>query len=144
MSHRDDVLAALVTAGPEPVSGQALAEKLGISRVAVGKHVAALKALGYEIEAAAGAGYRLTARPDAALPGEVGPLLETTMWTDFEWVAETDSTNDDLKAAARGGAPEGSVLVAGVTDVDGKVIPSLRERRGAPIWKPIRETARAD
>lgn len=26
-----------------------------------------------------------------------------------------------------------------VTDIDGKVIPSLRERRGAPIWKPIRE-----
>lgn len=29
--------------------------------------------------------------------------------------------------------------VYGVTDVDGKVIPSLRESRGAPIWKPIRE-----
>ena len=29
--------------------------------------------------------------------------------------------------------------VYGVTDVDGKVIPSLRESRGAPIWQPIRE-----
>ncbi len=28
----------------------------------------------------------------------------------------------------------------GVTDIDGKLIPSLRERRGAPLWKPIRET----
>ena len=27
----------------------------------------------------------------------------------------------------------------GITDIDGKVIPSLRERRGSPIWKPIRE-----
>jgi NAD(P)-dependent dehydrogenase (short-subunit alcohol dehydrogenase family) len=27
----------------------------------------------------------------------------------------------------------------GVRDIDGKVIPSLRERRGAPIWTPIRE-----
>ena len=27
----------------------------------------------------------------------------------------------------------------GVTDVDGKVIPSLREQRGAPIWAPIAE-----
>ena len=26
-----------------------------------------------------------------------------------------------------------------ITDIDGKVIPSLRERRGSPIWKPIRE-----
>jgi NAD(P)-dependent dehydrogenase (short-subunit alcohol dehydrogenase family) len=25
----------------------------------------------------------------------------------------------------------------GITDVDGRVIPSLREQRGAPIWKPV-------
>ncbi len=29
----------------------------------------------------------------------------------------------------------------GITDVDGKRIPSLRETRGAPIWRPIRESA---
>ncbi len=29
----------------------------------------------------------------------------------------------------------------GLTDVDGKVIPSLREQRGAPIWRPIMESA---
>jgi len=28
----------------------------------------------------------------------------------------------------------------GVTDVDGKTIPSLRAQRGAPIWQPIAET----
>jgi hypothetical protein len=27
----------------------------------------------------------------------------------------------------------------GITDVDGKVIPSLRAERGAPIWRPIAE-----
>jgi NAD(P)-dependent dehydrogenase (short-subunit alcohol dehydrogenase family) len=27
----------------------------------------------------------------------------------------------------------------GVTDIDGKIIPSLRARRGAPIWRPIAE-----
>jgi 3,4-dihydroxy-2-butanone 4-phosphate synthase len=25
----------------------------------------------------------------------------------------------------------------GITDVDGRVIPSLREQRGAPIWSPV-------
>ncbi|HEY8385337.1 MAG TPA: short-chain dehydrogenase, partial [Porticoccaceae bacterium] len=25
----------------------------------------------------------------------------------------------------------------GITDIDGKVIPSLREERGAPIWQPV-------
>lgn len=29
----------------------------------------------------------------------------------------------------------------GITDIDGKIIPSLREKRGSPIWKPIAETA---
>jgi NAD(P)-dependent dehydrogenase (short-subunit alcohol dehydrogenase family) len=29
----------------------------------------------------------------------------------------------------------------GVTDIDGKVIPSLREQRGSPIWAPIMEQA---
>ena len=28
----------------------------------------------------------------------------------------------------------------GITDIDGKVIPSLRAQRGAPIWQPIAET----
>lgn len=27
----------------------------------------------------------------------------------------------------------------GVTDIDGRMIPSLRERRGSPIWRPIAE-----
>ncbi|SFO35724.1 SDR family NAD(P)-dependent oxidoreductase [Sphingomonas sp. OK281] len=30
----------------------------------------------------------------------------------------------------------------GVTDIDGKIIPSLREQRGSPIWKPIAEQPR--
>lgn len=29
----------------------------------------------------------------------------------------------------------------GVTDVDGKIVPSLRHRRGAPIWRPIAEVS---
>jgi hypothetical protein len=27
----------------------------------------------------------------------------------------------------------------GITDIDGKVIPSLRAERGSPIWRPIME-----
>lgn len=30
----------------------------------------------------------------------------------------------------------------GVTDIDGKLVPSLREQRGSPIWKPISEQPR--
>ena len=28
----------------------------------------------------------------------------------------------------------------GITDIDGKVIPSLRAERGSPIWRPIAES----
>jgi hypothetical protein len=27
----------------------------------------------------------------------------------------------------------------GITDIDGRVIPSARDNRGSPLWKPIRE-----
>ena len=30
----------------------------------------------------------------------------------------------------------------GITDVDGRVVPSLRAERGSPIWRPIAETRR--
>lgn len=113
MSRRDDVLAALAQAAPDPLSGQRLAERLGISRVAVGKHVAALIDAGYAIDAIAGTGYRLTTRPDLPLDSEVLPRLETSLWTEIAFVPETGSTNDDLKGAARDGAPHGSVLAAG-------------------------------
>jgi BirA family biotin operon repressor/biotin-[acetyl-CoA-carboxylase] ligase len=38
--------------------------------------------------------------------------LEGTRFADLRWVAETASTNDDLLASARDGAPDGIVLVA--------------------------------
>ncbi|SRR6266536_577358 len=39
-------------------------------------------------------------------------LVPDGLWTDLRVVAETGSTNADVAAAARGGAPEGLVLVA--------------------------------
>jgi NAD(P)-dependent dehydrogenase (short-subunit alcohol dehydrogenase family) len=49
----------------------------------------------------------------------------------------------DLKIMKRSGGTFITAELAreyGVTDIDGKVIPSLRERRGSPIWRPIAET----
>ena len=57
-------------AGGETVSGEALARRLGVSRAAVWKAARRLEKLGVELEAAAGAGYRLPApmdRLDAAV-----------------------------------------------------------------------------
>ncbi|HEY3317906.1 MAG TPA: biotin--[acetyl-CoA-carboxylase] ligase [Coriobacteriia bacterium] len=108
----DALLAALRAAAPATVSGEALAARLGVSRVAVGKRVAALRAQGYEIEAAAGLGYRLLAAPDLPLPAEVRPLLHSCLWMRLTGGGTTGSTNDDAKALARRGAPEGTVVLA--------------------------------
>ena len=46
------------------VSGQALCEKLGVSRTAVWKAIQSLREDGYVIEAVPNKGYRLTGCPD--------------------------------------------------------------------------------
>ena len=58
------VLAFLAEAGDEVVSGEAISDKLGLSRAAVWKHVEALRGQGYRIDAVASRGYRLVAVPD--------------------------------------------------------------------------------
>lgn len=112
MSRRGDVLAALKEAGSVGLSGEVLAGRLGVSRAAVAKHVAALRALGYGIEALAGTGYRLVSVPDVLLSDEVVPLVNDPFWVGIGGGLETESTNDDAKALARAGALEGTVVLA--------------------------------
>lgn len=112
MSTRDTVLAALRGAGDSGVSGEAIATNLGVSRVAVSKHVSALRRMGYSIEASPGCGYRLVSAPALALPSEVRPLLRDPLWVRVEGGVSTGSTNDDAKVLAREGAEQGTVVVA--------------------------------
>ena len=112
MTTRSSVLDALRLAGTAGLSGEALAVSLGVSRVAVGKHVAALREAGYEIAAVPGSGYSLLAAPDLPLPAEIAPLLESALWAELTGGGETGSTNDDARALARSGAPEGTVVLA--------------------------------
>jgi BirA family biotin operon repressor/biotin-[acetyl-CoA-carboxylase] ligase len=112
MTTREAVLAALREAGEAGVSGELLATRLGVSRVAVGKHVASLRLTGYEIAAEPGVGYRLAAVPDAPLPAEIAPLLSDASWMALTGGGETTSTNDDARGLAQAGALEGTVVLA--------------------------------
>jgi BirA family biotin operon repressor/biotin-[acetyl-CoA-carboxylase] ligase len=106
------------------VSGQALGNGLGISRMAIAKHVRALQALGYRIESATRRGYRLTRSPD-----RLGPeALELTLPSAgtgrgrrgtvpmaapvFEHHDSIDSTNRRAKELAAAGCPARSLVVA--------------------------------
>ena len=112
LTRRAAVAAELARAGDGGVSGEALAALLGVSRVAIGKHVAALRGLGYVIEGRPHVGYRLVSAPDLCLPEEVAPRLTDALWVACDGGRVTGSTNDDAKRLARAGAPEGTLVVA--------------------------------
>jgi BirA family biotin operon repressor/biotin-[acetyl-CoA-carboxylase] ligase len=106
----DEILARL-RAATAPVSGEALAEQLGMSRAAVFKHVEALRTRGYAIAAEHAQGYVLTGTPDRLDATELGPRL-TGSWRDVVWYAEIDSTQRVARELAHAGAPEGTVVFA--------------------------------
>jgi len=111
----DDRRAAVLRAlrdHPSGVSGEVLASAIGISRVAIRKHMEALRESGYEIEARAGEGYTLVSSPDSPLPLEVAPLLTVPFAARLEGGRVTGSTNDDARTLALEGAPEGTVVLA--------------------------------
>jgi len=62
----------------EYISGEVLARKLGISRVAVWKQIQKLKDMGYAIITDQNLGYCLVSRPDLLIPPEVQRELSTS------------------------------------------------------------------
>lgn len=113
MSRRSQVLRALIGAQGTSVSGEDLAAEFGVSRVSISKHVAALRDMGYVIEAAPHTGYSLVSSPELLLPESVEALVRHELWARFEGGPSTVSTNDDAKRLARSGAPQGTVVVVG-------------------------------
>jgi BirA family biotin operon repressor/biotin-[acetyl-CoA-carboxylase] ligase len=110
-ARREEVLAALVLAGDAGVSGEAIAARLGCSRAAVHRHVEALRRQGLAV-AGEPDGYRLDPDADPVVPALVAPRLAQPLAGPVTWHVETGSTNDDLTALARDGAPEGTVVGA--------------------------------
>ena len=94
-----------------PLSGQELARRLGCSRAAVWKHVAALRRAGYRIEPRHARGYELVASPDRLGPAELVPRL-TGRWREVVWRDSVDSTQRLARERARAGAPEGTIVIA--------------------------------
>jgi len=107
----DPLLAALEGQGWQ--SGSAIAQRLGVSRAAVWKRIERLRERGYGIEAAAGRGYRMVSTSDRLLPDEIlrhfRPKLLRGAIVHHESI---DSTNRLAAELARGGAVEGTVVLA--------------------------------
>ncbi len=89
------------------VSGELLSDRLGVSRVAVWKHIHGLRELGYDIQAGPG-GYRLEKDPDALFPWEFPGREDRVHYFD-----EIPSTMDVARDLARRGCPDFTVVAAG-------------------------------
>ncbi|MDW7970937.1 MAG: biotin--[acetyl-CoA-carboxylase] ligase [Nitrososphaerota archaeon] len=95
------------------VSGEEIAKKLQISRVAVHKQIQKLRSQGYIIEGIRGRGYRLIPRSDGLLPLELKARLETNILGREIITLETvDSTQNFIRELAEKGAPEGTLVIA--------------------------------
>ncbi|MBE6990866.1 MAG: biotin--[acetyl-CoA-carboxylase] ligase [Ruminococcaceae bacterium] len=108
---RDRVYQALAERQGEFLSGQELSRRLGVSRAAVWKAVAALRSRGCEIEARSGLGYRLAATPDLLDRQTVEACL-TAPRDNWQVLAQVDSTNTACRRLAADGAPDGTVVMA--------------------------------
>ncbi len=100
----------------EYISGEVLAKKLGISRVAIWKQIQRLKNLGYKIIADQNLGYCLISRPDLLLPQEIKNRLFTTyIGRKIYYFPELESTNMIAKEKAthkEEGVNEGTIVIA--------------------------------
>lgn len=112
MSTKDEVLALLMDS-EEPLSGEEMARRLGVSRNAVWKAVQALREEGHEFEAVTHRGYRLV-----RLSGRIS-ITQIRKWlrpgqfpAEVELHNSIDSTNKRAKALACEGASHGTLVLA--------------------------------
>jgi BirA family biotin operon repressor/biotin-[acetyl-CoA-carboxylase] ligase len=134
-SSEELVLSFLAEAADDYVSGEAISDKLGLTRAAVWKHVEALRSHGYRIDAVPARGYRLIEVPDKLTPLELRPLLNThDVGQVLHWYEEIGSTNDRARELAEEGAEHGEVVIAEAQTAG-------RGRRGrlwaSPAWKNL-------
>lgn len=121
------------------VSGQNLSEQLGISRAAVWKHMKALEADGYEINAVPRKGYQVKRSPDKLSKNTLNWKLDT------EWIGrkiifeeELDSTQVLAKSLADQGAVHGTVVIADQqTSGKGTKGRSWHSPAGTGIWMSL-------
>jgi len=107
---REQILARL-DASAQPISGDLLAQELGLSRTGIWKHIEQLRKAGADIVASSGRGYALRSEAFSS-----GPLLSRCntkrIGKRITIVDQTESTNRDVMAEADQGAKEGLVIFA--------------------------------
>ncbi len=113
MPTKNDVLRLLEENKGEPISGQKLAELLGVSRQAIWKAVESLKEDGHIINSSINKGYQLDSNSDLISAEGIRIFLSKENRDRPIIVFKTiDSTNSEAKRLALNGALHGTVIIA--------------------------------
>lgn len=130
MSVKKAVLAMLESNRAQDISGEQMAQALGVSRAAVWKAINSLKAQGYLISATTNRGYRLEAQSDLLSAEGIRPYILPQLKDSEILVFETiDSTNLEAKRRAMAGGGHFTAVVA-----DGQTLG--RGRFGRSFFSP--------
>ena len=130
MSNLSSLVLEALLQSEATLSGERLAEELNVTRAAVWKAVLELREAGFELDGATNRGYRLK-KTDLPLRPEtvrmhLGPDRDSF---NLIYKPSLTSTNECLKALAREGAPDGTVVFAD-TQTAG------HGRFSRPFWSP--------
>jgi len=111
MNPKQDLILARLGGSSMPVSGDLLADELGLSRAGIWKHIQSLRKQGIEIESHPGRGYRL--KSDVLSPAMLRRHLgDTVIGSECMVLEEIDSTNREAMRLGESGAKEGLVIIA--------------------------------
>ncbi|WP_321430769.1 biotin--[acetyl-CoA-carboxylase] ligase [uncultured Methanolobus sp.] len=110
--NKKEIIYILRKSEGNPVSGQEIGEKLGITRAMVWKYVRALRKEGYDIRSSPKTGYILDSCPDKIDPEMLQGILKTSLiGNDIRYYSELESTNNTAREIAMS-VPEGAVVIA--------------------------------
>ena len=113
VSAKQEVLKVLENNRGQYVSGEKMAENLGISRAAIWKAIKGLQDMGYMIDGVRKKGYCLTGQSNRLSLYMIQPLLKDKYKNIHIYLYDQiDSTNRAAKELANIGAPNGTTLIA--------------------------------
>ena len=113
IDSREKILRLFRARNSDYLSGEELSQELGISRTAIWKHIQALRALGYRIDAATSRGYRLLSVPQELIADEIRSRLSTrVIGREIICHEQLASTNLTAMELGEAGAIEGLVVIA--------------------------------
>ena len=123
----------------EYVSGAELGTRLGVTRAAVSKAIAALKREGWAIDSVPNRGHRLLEEPDRLDRAAILTALRDHPWAGTVEILDTvDSTNNYLKTLGAAGAPHGAVAAADCqTGGRGRLGRSFDSAPGAGVYLSV-------